>query len=141
MDSPLKGSREVKVYQMGGGRVSWLRTSTHRPGRGITSPGPVYLVQRTGTCRTGWVIVFVIWGLVFFCVISSSAMGHSSPDKIGQLGGIVEVCNAMPPLKGVVRNPKVPQPQSISLPCKKVVVMIEVIVHILPRDLDHLAKP
>ena len=105
-DSLPIGNREVEVCLVvktpGGGRVSWLRASTPRPGRGMTSPGSVHREQRTGTCLTWWVVVSVVWGLVFLWIISPSAMGYSSPDKIGQSGGVVEVCNALSPLKGVV---------------------------------------
>ena len=106
IDSPLMGSREVEVCLVvktpGGGRASWLWAFTPRPGRGITSPGSAHLVQRTGTCCTWWAVVPVVWGLVFLWIISPSAMGYSSPDKIGQSGGVIEVCNTMLPLKGAV---------------------------------------
>ena len=76
------------VKTPGGGRVSWLWASTPRPGRRITSPSSVHLVQRTGTCLTLWVVVPVVWGPVFLWVISPSAMGYSSLDKIDWSGVI-----------------------------------------------------
>ena len=82
--------------------MSWLRASTPRPGRGMTSPGSWHLVQRTGTCLTWCVVVSVVWGLEFLWIISPSTMGYNSPDKTDQLGRVVEVCNALPSLKGMV---------------------------------------
>ena len=92
--------------------MSRLRASAPRPGRGMTSPGSVCLAHRMGTCLMRWVVVSIFWRLVFLWIISPSAMGYSSLDKIGQSGGAVEVCNALPSWKQVVRNPKVSLSQS-----------------------------
>ena len=93
--------------------MSRLRASTPRPGKGMTSPG--CLVHRTGTCLMWWVVVSIFWRLVFLWIIFPSAMGYSSLDKIDQLGEVVEVCNALPSWKRVIRNPKVSLSQSTSL--------------------------
>ena len=98
--------------------VSRLRASAPRPGKEMASPGSVCLVHRMGTCLMWWVVVSIFWRSVFCWIISPSAMGNSSLDKIGQSGGAVEVCNALPSWKWVIRNPKVSLSQSTSLSCQ-----------------------
>ena len=109
-DSLPMGSREVEVCLVVKTPEERKGVLGPRPGRGMISPGSVHLAQWTGTCLMWWVVVSV-WGLVFLWIISPLVKGHSSLDKIGQSGGVVEVCNALLPLKGVIQNSIVPQPK------------------------------